>query len=63
MREAVRDADMAIIVTEWDEIRNGTPSDFKALMKVPVVYDGRRIYDPNQMRAAGIRFGAVGLGP
>ena len=62
-KECLTDADIAIIVTEWDEFRKLTPNDFLSLMKTPWVFDGRRVYDPEQMRSAGIRFAAIGLGP
>jgi len=61
-RQCVKDADLAILVTEWDEFRSLTPSDILTLMKTPVVFDGRRVFDGSKMRAAGIRFSAIGLG-
>lgn len=62
-KDCLTDADLAIIVTEWDEFRKLTPNDFLSIMKTPWVFDGRRVYDPEQMRSAGIRFAAIGLGP
>lgn len=62
-KACLKDADLAIIVTEWEEFMKLKPEDFPALMKTPLVFDGRRIYDPDKMRAAGVMFGAVGLGP
>lgn len=62
-RQCIRDADLAIIVTEWDVLKTLTPSDFLSLMRTPIVFDGRRIFDHTDMRAAGINFAAVGLGP
>lgn len=43
---ALKDADGAIIITEWDNIASLTAEDFKNAMKTPIVVDGRRVYDP-----------------
>ena len=61
--ECIKDADVAILVTEWPEFKNLKPEDFKRLLKTPCVIDGRRIYDPRLFKEAGIKFTAVGLGP
>jgi len=61
-RECLRNADCALILTEWDEFKSLAPSDFTGLMKNPVVIDGRRIYNPNQFKEA-LTFKAIGLGP
>lgn len=50
------------MVTEWDEFKQLTGKDFVALMKIPLVYDGRRIFDPNEMKQAGVSYYAIGLG-
>ncbi len=60
-RDCLEGAELAILVTEWEEFKQITPEDFLALMRRPVLLDGRRIYDPNAMRKAGIEFAAVGL--
>jgi UDPglucose 6-dehydrogenase len=61
-QDCIRDADLAIIVTEWDEFRKLGPEDFVKLMKKPVLVDGRRIYDPEKY-VGRVMFAAVGLGP
>jgi UDPglucose 6-dehydrogenase len=58
----VKGAELAIVVTEWDEFKQLTGKDFVALMKIPLVYDGRRIFDPNEMKQAGVSYYAIGLG-
>ncbi|NHJ25027.1 MAG: UDP-glucose/GDP-mannose dehydrogenase family protein [Candidatus Lokiarchaeota archaeon] len=50
IEEALLDADGAIIVTEWDEISQLQPNDFKKSMKTPIVVDGRRILDPTKFQ-------------
>jgi len=62
VRDCVRDADIALIVTEWDEFKKLSPDDFSKLMRTPAVVDGRRIYDPEKFKGS-VMFAAVGLGP
>lgn len=61
--DCLKGSDLAVLVTEWDEFKKLRPKDFLAQMKTPIVYDGRRIYNPVEMWDAGVKFGAVGLGP
>ncbi len=56
-------SDCCIIVTEWDQFREIPPNTFVERMRQPFVIDGRRIYDPIRLRAAGVRLLAIGLGP
>ncbi|WFO74804.1 UDP-glucose/GDP-mannose dehydrogenase family protein [Desulfurococcaceae archaeon MEX13E-LK6-19] len=60
--EAIKDSDAVVIVTEWDVYKSLKPRVFKDLMRNPVVIDGRRIYDPLEFIAEGIKFYAIGLG-
>jgi UDPglucose 6-dehydrogenase len=62
-KSCLRNADLAVLVTEWMEFRNLRGEDFVSLMRSPIVFDGRRVYNPAEMQAAGVIFGAVGLGP
>ena len=62
-KSCLRNADLAVLVTEWMEFRTLRGEDFVSLMRSPIVFDGRRIYNPAEMQAAGVIFGAVGLGP
>jgi UDPglucose 6-dehydrogenase len=59
--ESLKDADGALLVTEWEEFKKLTPADFKKQMKNPLLIDGRRIYDPDVFGAA-LKFVAIGLG-
>ena len=59
----IEGADVVILVTEWPEFRSLKPEDFKRLMKIPCVVDGRRVYDARLFKESGVRFAAVGLGP
>jgi UDPglucose 6-dehydrogenase len=60
--EALRGADGCIMQTEWAVYRALRPSHIAQLMRNPVVIDGRRTFDATEMRAAGVRYRAIGLG-
>ena len=58
--EAVTGADAAVIVTEWDELRDLAREDVRAAMRNPLVVDGRNLLDPHAVRAAGFAYEGVG---
>lgn len=58
--KAIRDCDALMVVTEWDEFRHLDMRAVKALLKAPVVIDGRNIYDPTEMRALGFTYLCIG---
>ena len=58
--EAVRDADAAVIVTEWDELRGIATPETRASMRNPLIVDGRNILDPDAVRAAGFAYEGIG---
>ena len=58
--EALLDANICFVFTEWDEIRKVKPETFKKLMKTPIVYDGRNIYDLKKMKETGIEYYSIG---
>jgi UDPglucose 6-dehydrogenase len=57
---ALDGADALVIVTEWKEFRSPDFEDMRRRLKAPLVFDGRNLYDPAQMRAAGIEYHAIG---
>jgi UDPglucose 6-dehydrogenase len=57
----LKNADCAILITEWAEFKKLTPEDFTRNMKQPVLIDGRRIYDP-KIFSRKMKFVAIGLG-
>jgi UDPglucose 6-dehydrogenase len=59
--EAISGADCAIVVTEWEEFRRLGPEDFQTRMRIPVVIDGRKIYDPAEFKGK-LTYAAIGLG-
>jgi UDPglucose 6-dehydrogenase len=58
--DAVRGADGLVIVTEWNEFRRPDFAKMKQLMREPVVFDGRNIYDPQKMRERGFIYYGIG---
>lgn len=58
--EALKDANICFVFTEWGEIKEIKPETFKKLMKTPLVYDGRNIYDLKEMKKAGIEYYSIG---
>jgi UDPglucose 6-dehydrogenase len=60
--EALEGADALAIVTEWREFRSPDFDHIKSALHTPVIFDGRNIYDPEQMAQAGFSYYAIGRG-
>ena len=58
--EAVRDADAAVIVTEWPELATFASEEVREAMAQPIVIDGRNLLDPVAARAAGFVYEGIG---
>jgi UDPglucose 6-dehydrogenase len=58
--DAVKDADVVVIVTEWDPFRALDLDRLKSLVRQPVIVDLRNIYRPEDMRAKGFRYTSIG---
>lgn len=56
-------ADALAINTEWGEFRNPDLSEVKARMAGPLIFDGRNLYDPEQMRTEGFTYYSIGRVP
>lgn len=57
---AILDAEMCFIMTEWEVIKNYDVSNYKKLMKRPLVFDGRNCYKINEMKDNGIEYYSIG---
>ena len=57
---AIHNADVLVIVTEWNEFRALEPAQLKQLMRGLVVVDLRNIFDPDAIRAAGLKYHGIG---
>lgn len=60
--DALKGADALAIVTEWREFRSPDFELIKTALHTPVIFDGRNIYDPEQMAQAGFSYYAIGRG-
>jgi UDPglucose 6-dehydrogenase/GDP-mannose 6-dehydrogenase len=60
-KEALREADAALLVTAWDEFKKIKPKEFIKLMKRPVIIDGRRLYDREEVESYEIIYTGIGM--
>jgi UDPglucose 6-dehydrogenase len=60
--DALKGAEALLLVTEWNEFRRPDFERMRSLMKTPVVFDGRNIYDPKIMREKGFVYYGIGRG-
>ena len=58
--DALKGADALAIVTEWSEFREPDFARMRSLMRSPVIFDGRNLYTPEQMRAEGFTYYSIG---
>lgn len=58
--EAAKDADVLIVMTEWNEFRQLDLENIKKVMKKPNLIDGRNIYEPEKAKALGFTYLGVG---
>jgi UDPglucose 6-dehydrogenase len=60
--DAWQGADALAIVTEWREFRSPDFAKLKSVLRQPVIFDGRNLYDPKWLKQQGIRYFAIGRG-
>jgi UDPglucose 6-dehydrogenase len=60
--EAAQGADALAIVTEWQEFRSPDFDKLKEILKAPVIFDGRNLYDPATLTRFGLTYYAIGRG-
>ena len=58
--DALKGADAMAVVTEWNEFRRPDFSRMKSLLKSPVIFDGRNIYNPGKLREMGFTYYGIG---
>jgi UDPglucose 6-dehydrogenase len=58
--DAVRDADAAVIVTEWPELLELASAEVRVAMRTPLIVDGRNLLDAEAARAAGFAYEGIG---
>ncbi|HOD17786.1 MAG TPA: UDP-glucose/GDP-mannose dehydrogenase family protein [Candidatus Cloacimonadota bacterium] len=60
--DALQNADALLLITEWHQFRHPDFDKIKALLKTPVIFDGRNQYDPVQLREQGFEYYGIGRG-
>ncbi|MBO9666864.1 MAG: hypothetical protein J7501_08630, partial [Bdellovibrio sp.] len=58
--DALKGADVLVIVTEWPEFKGADFNQVKSLLKRPVIFDGRNIFTPADMAKQGFDYISVG---
>jgi UDPglucose 6-dehydrogenase len=58
--DALKGADALALVTEWNEFREPDFAKMRKSLKTPLIFDGRNIYDREQMRAQGFTYFSIG---
>jgi UDPglucose 6-dehydrogenase len=59
---ALEGADALVVVTEWKEFRSPDLERLRGALKEPVIFDGRNIFEPKAVEAAGIAYYGIGRG-
>lgn len=60
--EALQGADALVVVTEWRVFRSPDFQRIRSLLKEPLIFDGRNLYDPRQLQAKGFLYYGIGRG-
>ncbi len=60
--QALQGADALIVVTEWKTFWSPDFGKIKSALKTPAIFDGRNIYDPLEVEAAGLAYYGIGRG-
>ncbi|GAB3485904.1 UDP-glucose dehydrogenase family protein [Nocardiopsis coralliicola] len=60
MLEAVRDADVVLLLTEWTEFRDADPDELAKVVRQQRIVDGRNVLDPEHWRSHGWTYRALG---
>ncbi|WP_415310623.1 UDP binding domain-containing protein, partial [Clostridium perfringens] len=58
--EALKDADMVFLFTEWKQIKGLELSIYETLMKTPIIFDGRNCYEIKDVEKSSIEYHSVG---
>lgn len=58
--DILKGADALAIVTEWNEYRNPDFDRIKSLLRQPLIFDGRNLYQPSRMKEAGFEYLPIG---
>lgn len=56
----LQNADILVVVTEWDEFKNPNFEKIKKMLKFPAIFDGRNIYDKQSVQKIGLEYFGIG---
>jgi UDPglucose 6-dehydrogenase len=59
-QDAARGSDALLLVTEWNEFKSADLKELRSLLKIPLIFDGRNIFDPTKMKSLGIEYYGIG---
>jgi UDPglucose 6-dehydrogenase len=60
--DALQDADALLIATEWREFKSPDFEQIRSLLKQALIFDGRNLFNPAQMREKGLEYYGIGRG-
>ncbi len=60
MYEALENVDAIVICTEWSIFRTPNFDKIKKLVKSPVIFDGRNLYDTEEIKKEGFKYYSIG---
>ena len=60
IQDTIKDADICLIFTEWNEIKKFEPENFEKEMKFPIIIDGRNCYDIKNMSECNVIYESIG---
>src|SRR5690606_20944168 len=58
--EALRDADALVVVTEWKQYRVPDFERIRGLLRQPMIFDGRNLFNPVRMHELGFHYESIG---
>jgi UDPglucose 6-dehydrogenase len=59
--DAAKDADAVVLLTEWDIFRGTDMREVQSVMRGRLLFDGRNLYDPEKIEAAGLVYRGIGI--
>jgi UDPglucose 6-dehydrogenase len=60
--DMVKDSDAIIVITEWNEFKQLDLERIRTVMKTPILFDGRNLYNPAEVRSLGFNYRGMGRG-
>jgi len=58
--DALKGSDAMLVITEWKEFRTPDFDEIKKLLKTPMIFDGRLLYEPKKMKEMGFDYKSIG---